>query len=196
MMIQGKKISVSNIFSMLIMALALLVIFNPNAKGYLIRGLMSLGLFQPDPEGYAEKQEKFTDIPDIQFKDGTGIPVSLNSLKSKVVFINYWATWCPPCIAEMPKVNELYKKFRNDPKVTFLLVDVDNDLPKAKAFMLKNGYDLPLYTQISNVPETLLDGTIPTTLVFGKDGKLIYKHSGAADYSSEKFEEFIRQNLD
>jgi hypothetical protein len=72
-------------------------------------------------------------------------------------------------------------------------VDVDNNLPKAKAFMLKNGYDLPLYTQISNVPESLLDGTIPTTLVF-KDGKLIYKHSGAADYSSEKFEEFIRLN--
>jgi hypothetical protein len=74
------------------------------------------------------------------------------------------------------------------------LVDVDNDLPKAKAFMLKNGYDLPLYIQISNAPEALLDGTIPTTLVFGKDGKLIYKHSGAADYSSEKFEEFIRLN--
>ncbi|MFC0514375.1 TlpA family protein disulfide reductase [Mucilaginibacter angelicae] len=195
-MIQRKKISVSNIFSMLIMALALLVIFNPNAKGYLIRGLMSLGFFQPDTEGYTDHHENLTNIPDIQFKDASGNTTSLSLLKSKVVFINYWATWCPPCIAEMPKVNELYKKFRNDPKVAFLLVDVDNNQPKAKAFMLKNGYDLPLYTQISNVPETLLDGTIPTTLVFGKDGKLIYKHSGAADYSSEKFEAFIKKNLD
>jgi len=189
-----KKISASNIFSILIMALALLVIFNPNAKGYLIRGLMSLGLFQPDPEGYAKQGETFTNVPDIQFKDASGNLISLSSLKTKVVFINYWATWCPPCIAEMPKVNELYKKFRNDPKVAFLLVDVDNDFPKAKAFMLKNGYDMPLYNQVSNVPESLLDGTIPTTLVFNKDGKLIYKHSGAADYSSEKFEEFIRLN--
>lgn len=194
-MIQKKKFSLSNIFSILIMALLLVIIFNPNARGYLIRGLMSVGFFQPDPAGYTKHHEKLTDIPDIQFKDATANITSLNALKSKVVFINYWATWCPPCIAEMPKVNELYKKFRDDPKVSFLLVDVDNDLPKAKAFMLKNGYDLPLYTQISNVPETLLDGTIPTTLVFDKDGKLIYKHSGAADYSSEEFEKFMK-NLD
>ncbi len=194
-MIQRKKIPVSNIFSILIMALALLVIFNPNAKGYLIRGLMSLGFFQPDPGGYAKHHENFANVPDIQFKDATGNSISLSTLKSKVVFINYWATWCPPCIAEMPKVNELYKKFRNDPKVAFLLVDVDNDLPKAKAFMLKNRYDLPLYIQESNVPGTLLDGTIPTTLVFDKEGKLIYKHSGAADYNSKDFEEFIK-NLD
>ncbi|QEM09782.1 TlpA family protein disulfide reductase [Mucilaginibacter rubeus] len=194
-MIAPKKISVSNIFSILIMALALLVIFNPNAKGYLIRGLMSLGLFQPDPEGYAKHSEMLANVSDIQFKDADGNTTSLSSLKSKVVFINYWATWCPPCLAEMPKVNELYKKFKNDSKVAFLLVDVDNDFPKAKAFMLKNGYDMPLYNQISNVPESLLDGTIPTTLVFNKDGKLVYKHSGAADYSSERFEEFIK-NLD
>jgi thiol-disulfide isomerase/thioredoxin len=193
-MIQRKKISVSNIFSMLIMALALLVIFNPNAKGYLIRDLMSLGFFQPDAAGYTKHYESLANIPDLQFKDANGNPTALRALKPKVVFINYWATWCPPCIAEMPKVNELYKKFRNDPKVAFLMVDVDNDLPKAKAFMLKNGYDLPLYIQSSNVPESVLDGTIPTTLVFGKDGKLIYKHSGAADYGSERFEEFIRQN--
>ncbi|QEM03241.1 TlpA family protein disulfide reductase [Mucilaginibacter rubeus] len=194
-MIQQKKIPVSNIFSILIMALALLVIFNPNAKGYLIRGLMSLGFFQPDPRGYVKHQENVANVPDIQFKDAAGNATSLSTLKSKVVFINYWATWCPPCIAEMPKINELYKKFRNDPKVAFLLVDVDNDLPKAKAFMLKNRYDLPLYLQDSNVPGTLLGGTIPTTLVFDKEGKLIYKHSGAADYSSEEFEKFMR-NLD
>jgi len=193
-MIQRKKISASNIFSSLFVAFALLVIFNPNVKGYVIRGLMSVGFFQPDAEGYTNRHESFTNIPDIQFKDAKGSIIALSALKPKVVFINYWATWCPPCIVEMPKVNELYKKFRNDPKVAFLLVDVDNDLPKAKAFMLKKGYDLPLYTQISNVPDTLLDGTIPTTLVFGKDGKLIYKHSGAADYSSEKFEEFIRNH--
>jgi thiol-disulfide isomerase/thioredoxin len=192
-MIQRKKISASNIFSSLFVAFALLVIFNPNVKGYVIRGLMSVGFFQPDPAAYAKHPESFANIPDIQFKDANGNHTALSALKPKVIFINYWATWCPPCIAEMPRVNDLYKKFRNDPKVVFLLVDVDNDLPKAKAFMLKNGYDLPLYTQISNVPESLLDGTIPTTLVF-KDGKLIYKHSGAADYSSEKFEEFIRLN--
>jgi thiol-disulfide isomerase/thioredoxin len=119
-------------------------------------------------------------MPDIQFKDAAGNTTSLSALKSKVVFINYWATWCPPCMAEMPSVNELYKKFRNDPKVIFLLVDVDNDLPKAQAFMLKNVMICLYITQISNVPEALLDGTIPTTLVFGKDGKLIYKHSGAS----------------
>lgn len=188
---QHKKITVSNIISILIIAAMLLVIFNPNAKGYLIRGLMSIGFFQPDPSGYAQQHNKELNLPDLNFKSADGTNTSLSVLKPKVVFINYWATWCPPCIAEMPRVNALYQKFKDSPKVAFILVDVDNDLPKAKAFMLKNGYALPLYTQLSNVPDSLMNGTIPTTLVFGKDGSLLYKHAGAADYSSAKFEAFI-----
>jgi hypothetical protein len=84
-MIQRKKISASNIFSSLFIAFALLVIFNPNVKGYLIRGLMSVGFFQPDAEGYTNRHESFANIPDIQFKDANGSTIALSALKSKVV---------------------------------------------------------------------------------------------------------------
>lgn len=193
-MIKRKKISISNIITIILVALLLLVIFKPEAKSYLIRGLMAIGIFNPDPTGFASEKNKFTHIPNLQFKDSTDNISSISALKGKVVFVNYWATWCPPCIAEMPAINELYNKYKNDEHVAFIMVDVDNDVPKAKAFMQKHGYNLPLYTQTNQVPDSLMNGTIPTTLVFDKQGKLVYKHAGAADYSSKGFDEFIRLN--
>ncbi|AYL96030.1 TlpA family protein disulfide reductase [Mucilaginibacter celer] len=193
-MIQRKKISISNIISMLTIALLLLVIFKPEARSYLIRGLMAIGIFNPNPAGFASEEKNFSNIPDLQFKNTEGNLSSIQTLHNKVVFVNYWATWCPPCIAEMPTINQLYNKYRNDEHVKFIMVDVDGDLRKAKAFMDKNGYSLPLYTQTNAVPDSLMNGTIPTTLVFDKQGKLIFKHAGVADYSSKGFDEFIRLN--
>src|SRR3546814_2051895 len=64
----------------------------------------------------AEKVAETTNdqTPDVSFKDKSGNIISLNSLKGKVVFINFWATWCPPCIAEMPSIQELYTAFRSE----------------------------------------------------------------------------------
>ena len=155
---------------------------------------MAIGIFNPDPAGFAAEQKKFTHTPDLGFKSSNGSATSVSTLKGKVVFVNYWATWCPPCIAEMPTINELYNKYKDDEHVAFIMVDVDNDAPKASAFMQKHGYNLPLYTQTKQVPDSLMNGTIPTTLVFDKQGKLVYKHAGAADYSSKGFDEFIRLN--
>jgi len=109
-----------------------------------------------------------------------------------VVFINYWATWCQPCMAEMPGINQLYKQFKNDRAVSFIMVDVDNDPAKAKAFMQKDHYDLPVYTAVNQIPDSLMDGTIPTTMIIGKDGSLLYKHSGVADYSNLNFVSFLK----
>lgn len=173
------------------MILVIITIVNPEAKGYLIRGLMAVGMFQPDPTEYAHHHEAFANLPNYRYNNANGDTVSIASLKNKVVFINYWATWCPPCLAEMPSINKLRQKFKNNTQVLFIMVDVDNDLPKAKTFLQKNNYDLPIYTSINAFPDTLLDGSIPTTLIFGKDGSLKYKHTGAADYNSEKFRDFL-----
>ncbi|MEO3406042.1 TlpA disulfide reductase family protein [Mucilaginibacter sp. CAU 1740] len=191
-MIQRKKISVSNIITILLAALLLLVIFKPEAKSYLIRGLMAVGVFNPNTNGLTAGTKKYANTPDLQFKNADGKLTSVGGFYNKVVFVNYWASWCPPCIAEMPSINQLYQKYKSSGRVMFIMVDVDNDLPKAKAFMQKNSYDLPIYTQASPVPDSLMNGTIPTTFVFDKQGNLIFKHAGVADYSSNAFDEFIR----
>jgi thiol-disulfide isomerase/thioredoxin len=165
---------------------------SPVAKGYLIRGLMAVGSYKPDVTGYAHHHEVYANLPDYRYSDTSGNTISLSALKNKVVFVNYWATWCPPCLAEMPSINKLREKFRNDPQVVFVMVDVDDDFAKSKAFLKKNDYDLPLYNSVSAFPDTLLDGSIPATLVFGKDGSLKYKHTGPTNYSDESFAEFLK----
>lgn len=175
------------------MTAALITLINPAAKSYLIRGLMAVGFFKPDPAGYARHHEVFANLPDYRYKDSTGNIISLSGLKQKVVFVNYWATWCPPCLAEMPSINKLYEKLKNNPKIVFIMVDVDNDPARASIFLQKHSYNLPLYTSLNQLPDTLLGGTIPTTLIFGKDGSLKYKHSGAVDYSGDKFKEFLEE---
>jgi thiol-disulfide isomerase/thioredoxin len=175
------------------MALVVITWVNPTAKVELIRGLMAVGAFKPDPDDYARDHKTPATLPDYTYQDTSGNSISISGLKNKVVFVNYWATWCPPCLAEMPSVNKLYAKFKNNPNIVFIMVDTDNNLPKSRAYFQSNHYNLPLYTSVSKFPDTLLDGTIPTTLIFGKNGKLKYKHSGAADYNSDKFNEFLEK---
>lgn len=192
-MIQRKHFSASNIIFIMLMALVVITWINPAAKVQLIRGLMAVGAFKPDPNDYARDHKTPETLPDYSYRDTFGNVIVLSDLKNKVVFVNYWATWCPPCLAEMPSINKLYTKFKNNPKVVFIMVDTDNDLQKSMAYMKNNRYTLPLYAPINKFPDALLDGTIPTTLIFGKDGKLKYKHTGAADYNSSNFEEFLEK---
>ena len=186
-----RKITTGNVLYALMMVVVLVMLINPSAKSLLIRSLMKIGFFQPSIP-VAVSKKPLADPFNISFRDNNGKTINTVDLKGKVIFVNFWATWCPPCIAEMPSVNELYAQFKNNPNVVFMIVDVDNDYKKANGFMQQHQYSLPMFTLTSEVPADIMDGTIPTTLVFDKNGNLIYSHSGAADYSSGKFVSFLQ----
>ncbi|HUI32579.1 MAG TPA: TlpA disulfide reductase family protein [Dysgonamonadaceae bacterium] len=120
----------------------------------------------------------------ITFQDGNGKTIALNDLKGKVVFINFWATWCPPCIAEMPSINELKAKFNGNENIVFLMVDVDGKHKKAQAFMDKRKFDLPVYVPHSEIPKEYLGGAIPTTIILDKKGAIAARIEGGRDYSA------------
>lgn len=132
---------------------------------------------------------------DVVFKDKDGKTVSISSLKGKVVFINFWATWCPPCIQEMPSINELRKTFKDNKDMVFLMVDVDNKMEKSSAFMQKKGYDLPVFVPVGNIPSDYLGGAIPTTVILDKKGVLVARIEGGRDYGSPEIIERIRELL-
>lgn len=184
-----------NLINALLIGVFLVLMFVPAAKALVIRGLMEIGLFSPGVEevkpstGTAEVK----DLSGIKFKDLSGRTIDLGDLKGKVVFLNFWATWCPPCLAEMPAVNKLYEQFKADKNVGFILVDADSDLLKAQKYMDKKGYQLPVYAVASDIPETIFKGSLPTTLVFDKFGRVSYQEIGAANYASDKFIEFIKK---
>lgn len=121
---------------------------------------------------------------DVTFLDEAGKAISLSSLKGKVVFINFWATWCQPCIHEMPSINELRKSFKGNDNIVFLMIDVDGNMKKSTAFMEKNKYDLPVYVPTGNIPSDFLRGAIPTTVIINKKGEIVSRVEGTNDYSS------------
>lgn len=119
--------------------------------------------------------------------------VGLNDFKGKVIFLNFWASWCPPCRAEMPTIQNLYDKIKNKNDVVFVLVSLDNDLSKAKTFIQKESFTFPVYYLNSSLPPVYDTGTIPSTFVISKEGKIVARRTGMADYDSQKFIDFINK---
>lgn len=190
------KISLSNIFTGVLVIFVLAMLLSPDFKGLVTQNLMKVGLFQPDvPNGSSEEMaagfSANENNEEILFKDPDGYVVELSDQKGKVVFINFWATWCPPCIAEMPSINKLYSELKDNDKVVFMMVDVDNNRGKSEKFMEKRDFDLPVYTPASSIPSSYMSGAIPTTLVLNKYGKVVFKHEGMGDFSNNEFKEFL-----
>jgi thiol-disulfide isomerase/thioredoxin len=117
----------------------------------------------------------------------------LTDFKGKVVFINFWATWCSPCIAEMPSINNMQRKFKDNKDIVILMLNADNQIEKSQAFMKKHQYDLKVFTAASQIPAELLRGALPTTVVLDKNGKNVFRHEGAADYENKDFQDYVKK---
>jgi thiol-disulfide isomerase/thioredoxin len=121
---------------------------------------------------------------EMEFQDLKGNTIEVSSLKGKVIFLNLWATWCPPCVAEMPSIQKLYEKYKENEEIAFLIVSNENPAPVEK-FMKKKGYTFPVYLNKFRMPEAFATSSIPTTFVVSKDGKIVVKEVGASDWASE-----------
>ncbi|GLU53360.1 TlpA family protein disulfide reductase [Dyadobacter frigoris] len=185
-----KWFSVSNITTAVMVVFLAAMVISPEVKAWTIQTLMKVGLFQPkiDKQPDAASAEA---LPNVFFRKGDGKTVDLASLKGKVIFINFWATWCPPCIAEMPSINALYGKFKDNENVVFLMVDVDGNYQKSDSFMKKHHYGLEVVSPAVEIPPVFMQGAVPTTVILDKEGKMVYRQEGAADYNSPKLVDMI-----
>ena len=168
--------------------------------GFAQRGLLATGLMNPNVKDITEARE-VADINDefpnptkadlsLKLMDRDGKVTSLEDLKGKVIFMNFWATWCPPCIAEMPSIDKLHEEMGND--VAFVMLSFDQDFETAKAYDKRKGYNLPIYAQASNMPEIYDSNALPTTYIIDAKGNLALTHKGMADYNTSKFKDFLR----
>lgn len=178
---------------LLLPALALAVVANGSVKKTLAYSENEMSLDVKFVT--AGRQEPVRPAPDLLFKNEKGESISLKSLKGKVVFINLWATWCPPCIYEMPTIHKLRKMFKAREDLVFILVDVDGNLKKSRAFMKKNNFDLPVYTMDGKLPYALFDGSIPTTILIDKNNNVLGRQLGETDYMHPEFIKLIKAEL-
>lgn len=126
------------------------------------------------------------------FKDEIGNQIDLSSLKGKVHFINFWATWCPPCREEMPSIQVLYDKFKDDKNINFHIVEIEGDVNGTKAFLKDNNLNLPIVYPGGDIPSTWLGESIPATVILDKNGNIAMKKEGMHDYSDPEMIQFIQ----
>ena len=129
---------------------------------------------------------------DFRFRKLDGTPRHLAQTKGKVVFVDLWGTWCIQCVAEMPTVQALYNRFRNDPDVTFLIIS-RLDTPEAvRRYARRHHYDLPFYiTNDADIPASMQLHQFPATFLYSRNGTMMVKHTGAADWSTPAVVSYI-----
>ncbi|MGD8426399.1 MAG: TlpA disulfide reductase family protein [Balneolaceae bacterium] len=121
----------------------------------------------------------------------SGEKTNLYDYRGKIIFLNFWATWCPPCVAEMPDIQSLYQSYKDQQNITFLMVSVDQDADKAKQFIRRKGFTFPVFIINGLPPAALRPSVIPSTFVIGKDGHLVLRRRGMAKYNTERFKTFL-----
>src|SRR5690606_19569896 len=174
----------------IIMLLLILVLIIPDAKSYVLQQLMVTGLFNASMDVNEVDKGSKAQI-DFEFVDEKGNLKHTSSLRGKVVFINFWASWCPPCRAECPSIETLYTTFKDNPDVFFLTLNEDSDLATGQAYLVEEGFSVPMYPSRGNIPTQVYSGALPTTVVLDKDGRIRYHHTGFANYAAPKFIEQI-----
>lgn len=168
--------------------------------GFMQRGLLATGIMNPDLEQKAEIASADTATIDSSPKadismnliNSKGEKVSMEEFRGKVIFMNIWATWCPPCIAEMPGINKLYNDVKNQ-DVVFIMLSVDQNFQKAIDFNKNKGYDFEVYRVEGQMPQMYSTQSIPTTYVIDANEKIALTHMGMGDYDTKDFREFLQE---
>ena len=146
------------------------------------------------------KNEKFTLLTtkgekiDIEMLGNSLISKQLNG---KVVLINFWATWCPPCIKEMPLFNEMYEKYGDKFEIIAVLYERNKDPKELEAFLTKHKIKFPVTVSSSNFDFAKRIGNvqrIPESFLYSKDGIFIERFVGIVDEVVLKWN--IEQNKD
>ena len=133
-------------------------------------------------------------LPSISLEDLKGKKVDLKGFKGKVIFLNFWATWCGPCKEEMPSMETLYQQFK-DRNFVFLAISVDYEGSKpVREFIEKNRYTFPVLVDQKSETLDIFEVTeIPTTFVIDKQGKMIGKTIGPRNWNSSEIVSYLTQ---
>lgn len=193
-----QKKLVSGLLTGLVFVFVVLALI-PASRTWMSRGLMKIGLFKADlsaEEGHRPVVSAGSiSTPPVYVSDGSGNRIDAANQRGKVVFINFWATWCPPCVAEMPTIDRLYQQYRDDNRVLFLMVDVDGQYEKSIQFMKSRNLSLPVHVPNGNIPTEWLGNSIPTTIILDKQGRVAARREGMADYGRPEVAEFLDKLL-
>lgn len=129
---------------------------------------------------------KIQTLPSFTMRDISGKLIDIRSFKGRKVFVNLWASWCPPCRAEIPSIEKLSSRISQD-KVVFVMLSLDDSFNKAKDFKQESNLQLPVYFPAGDLPSIFNLESIPATFIFNEKGELIKENIGADDYDTDNY---------
>ena len=130
--------------------------------------------------------------PDFRLEDDRGLGVGLEDYEGKVVLLNFWATWCPPCVQEMPSLNNTYERFR-DQGFVVLGISVDEDETQYSDFVRDSGVTFPTARDPERTVSTRY-GTLkyPESYLISREGKVLRKYVGPENWGRPEIANYLR----
>ena len=119
-----------------------------------------------------------------------GKDFDIANTKGKVVFINIWATWCPPCRKEMPSLQKLYDQTKD--KVDFFFISDEKGTDVAD-FLNKTSYDFPVFLSHPEFPGIFKTDSVPTTFILNPEGQIVFRHEGKMDWNTPDVLAFLNR---
>lgn len=155
----------------------------PGPRKVIATGVNRVFLVLKNPSMAKEDSRINLESSDYQWNisDETGNAIDPESFQGEVVFLNFWATWCPPCVAELPEIQGIYDAYGD--RVKFVLITSQTP-SEVDQFMADKGYQLPVYYGGRNLPEKLAVKSIPTTYIIAKDGSIASQKVGSVNWDS------------
>jgi len=126
----------------------------------------------------------------MDLADLDGAPADLRDARGRVLVLNFWSTWCAPCVAEMPALERL-RDATADVGVRFAFVTRE-DPAAVRSFLEKRGLELPVYVASGETPDPFRHRAIPATFVLDRSGTIALRHFGAAAWDAEEVVAWVR----
>lgn len=138
--------------------------------------------------------ESHLNIPEADYNvQLKGINTTSTNLKNfygkKVLFLNYWGTWCKPCRDEWPSIQKLYDGKKNE--MDFVLIAMMDDEEKVRKFLEENNYTVPVYIAETPISKNILPKVFPTTFLLDRSGRILLKETSSKDWNSNSALAFI-----
>lgn len=184
-----KQKSLFGKISDIVFYLLLILIFIPSTRKVIVSNTVRVIMQPIRSEAKIQPQLEQQDL-NWKLYTPDGELIVFSELMDKPVIVNYWATWCPHCLAEMPELNNFYLEYKDRVNVVFLASDDKN---RVQDYMNKNGYNFPVYFR-GEEPKVLRTEKLPTVFIVN-NGKVIFTKTGAIAWDSDKTKEKVEQML-
>ena len=177
------RITTDLLFYLLILSLLL-----PFSRKYVATGLNKLTMHRPGIISPSDQVSLTEGDYDWTLMDMGGKSISFREFRGDFILLCFWATWCPPCRAEMPNIQRLYEQYGD--RVRFVLASQEPPGTILR-FMEDHGFNMPVYRLGQNPPSKLSTVTIPTTFLITPAGNITVRKNGAARWDGAFFTRYL-----